>query len=223
MVSLIDSNMNPNLDMWGTLPNHLGPIPPIESITTVESLKLHHLAKIMRMTRDFDNNIPGLRFAYDLMMSDAAVMSNVLNIFEQRATESKRARGRVSMQAKKLHVRYQNSYGILLYIAISLHRGLELAGVLGDTKHIDLEYLVRESINLTQQAMQYRPLGSSSVPFCLTMAYAICPHPELSIIMDDLLAEWEMDFEATRWRDLALRTRTRMHEPGWLFLTDGKF
>jgi hypothetical protein len=215
--------MQPDLSSWDELPSHLGPIPPVNSVHAVDSLRLLHLAKIVRLTRDFDKNIPGLKFAYDLMLRDGYKMSEALAELDQMASVYRYGIHGMPLSLKKLHVRYQNSYAILLYIALSLHRGLDRVGALGPSKHADLENLTLESIKISDASTQYRPLGASSVPFSLAMAFVMSDDPVLLARMDVMLGDWEGDFEATRWRDLAHDTRDRRYEPGWLYLTHSKF
>jgi len=71
--------------------------------------------------------------------------------------------------------------------------------------------------------MQYRPLGSSNVPFCLTIAYAMTKDAELMRYMVRLIDDWEGDFDATNWKGVAMHARAREHERGWIYLTNGQF
>lgn len=215
--------MRPDLNLWEKLPEHFGPIPPIDSIAAIESLRLENMAKVVRLTQNFEQNIPGLRFAYEKIKADTARMGAVLDRLNPSAAESKLPTNRLPLRVRKLHVRYQNSHAILLHIALTLHRGLDREGALGDSKTEDLDFFVQESIKVTEQAMQYRPLGSSSVPFCLAIAYAVTEDESLLRKMESLLSVWESDFEVTRWVDCAIQTKSRMNERGWLHLTNGQF
>jgi hypothetical protein len=215
--------MKPDLTLWEKLPEHHGPIPPIDSIATIESVRVDNIAKLSRLVQNFDQNIPGLQFAYDRLRADCARMGSILEQMERNHEAAGSAAISMPLLKRKIHLRFQNSYAIILHLALTLHHGLDHAGALGDTKEGDLDFYTKESIKLTQNSMQYRPLGSSNVPFCLVMAYALTKDDLERIRMGDMLDEWEGDFDATNWRGVAEHAMSRLHEGGWLHLTAGKF
>lgn len=108
-------------------------------------------------------------------------------------------------------------------MGLGLYRLLNMEGLLGSSKDADFNFFIHESINLTEQSMAYRPLGSSSVLLCLALSYALATDEALLQRITDLLAVWEIDHESIEWLDLAASARSRVHERGWLYVTSGQF
>ena len=220
IVSLIDSTMKPDLALWSRLPEHHGPVPPIDSIQAIESMRLDHMVKVVRLVQNYEQNIPGLCFAYDKLKADCVRMGQILLMMEQKAAASTSP---PPLNKRKLHVRFQNSYSILLHIALTLHNLLDHEDVLGESKDDDVDFMVEECIRITHNSMQYRPLGSSNVPFCLSIAYVMTKNEHQKARIHDLLQDWEDDFEATNWLGIAKHAETKMNQRGWIFLTHGSF
>jgi hypothetical protein len=72
---------------------------------------------------------------------------------------------------------------------------------------------VDEVINLAENASQYRPLGSSSMPLCLVAALAATDDVMKQERLDKLLAEYQTDFASARWLDMAFLLRAKMGNP----------
>lgn len=207
IVSLLDSTMKPDLTLWEKLPEHHGPMPPNDSIASIDSVRVDNIAKLSRLVQDFDRNIPGLQFAYNRLRADCGRMRLILMQLEQNHSASS-----MPLSTRKVQLRLQNSYAIVLHMALTLHHGLDYAGALGEeTKEADLDFYIKESIKLTQNSLQYRPLGSSSVPFCLAMAYALTKDELERNCMGELLDGWEADFDMMNWRDVAEDAMSRLH------------
>jgi hypothetical protein len=151
-------------------------------------------------------------------------MSSILEQLERNHEATGSTAISMPLLKRKTHLRFQNCYAIVLHMALTLHHGLDHAGAFGDdTKEADLEFYIKESIKLTLNSMQYRPLGSSNVPFCLVMAYALTKDDLERSRMGDMLDDWEGNDEATNWRGVAEHAVSRLHEGGWLHLTTGGF
>jgi hypothetical protein len=224
MVSTIDSNMKPDLSLWEKLPTHLGPIPPIEAVAFIESIQLGNLVKIVRLIQNYEQNLPGLRFAYEKVKSDCARMSSILTTMRQNAAKKNLTVQQLPLRVRKIHLRFQNSYAILLHLALGMHRLLAMEAMLGQPqKDADQELLVKETIELTQQSMQYRPLGSTSVLLALAMAFAVTTEETVLQQMREIIALWQDDQSVLDWLEVAEEMRSRVHVRGWLYVSSGQF
>jgi hypothetical protein len=117
-----------------------------------------------------------------------------------------------------LHVRYLSSYATLLCIASLLNAKLEVHGSSRHSTVEDSAFFVNEAIWVAERSLQYRPLGSSSVPLCLIAAYATTDEEQKREKTEALLKAWHKDFEATRWLELADRLRGSMSGQGWTYI-----
>lgn len=119
-------------------------------------------------------------------------------------------------RTRRLHVRWQTGYGILLFMGIVLnallraYQGAASSPSLAD----DSAGFVANVLMLAEQALQYRPLGSSATPIYLVAAYAALESGgSESERVEALLAEYQSDFEIARWLDMAQSFRTQLWSP----------
>lgn len=69
-----------------------------------------------------------------------------------------------------------------------------------------------EMMLLAQDAMQYRPLGSSYIPFCLVSAWAAADGTSERADVERMLEDWQSDFQETRWIDTAVWLKNRFED-----------
>ena len=222
IVSLIDATVKPDLSLWEKLPEHHGPPPPIALVESIDSLRLDNMVKTVRLVQSYEHNLPGLRFAYDKTVADCHRMSQILGVLDAKARAC--TPSPLPMQTRKLHVRFQNSYSILLHQALTLYHLLDNEGVLlEESRDSDLDFMIKECIKITANSMQYRPLGSSNVPFCLVISYVLTRDDTQREHIADLLRDWEDDFDATNWMGIARHARSKVNQRGWIYMTNGSF
>jgi hypothetical protein len=116
-------------------------------------------------------------------------------------------------RTRRLHVRWQTGYGILLFMAIVLNTMLRIyQGVASSPSLADESAdFIASVLTLAEQAMQYRPLGSSATPVYLVAAYAALKGGESeSDRVEALLAEYQSDFRSARWLNMARIFRARL-------------
>ncbi|KAK0104374.1 hypothetical protein ONS95_004668 [Cadophora gregata] len=69
-----------------------------------------------------------------------------------------------------------------------------------------------EMVLLAQDARQYRPLGSSYIPFCLVSAWAAVDGTSAQWEIENMLEEWQSDFQETRWINIAKWLRNGLED-----------
>lgn len=117
---------------------------------------------------------------------------------------------------RRLHVRWQTGYGILLFMAIVLNAMLRAyqGGASSPSLADESADFIANVLTLAEQALQYRPLGSSATPVYLVAAYAALEGGESeSELVEALLAEYQSDFKSARWLDMARMFRARLRSP----------
>ncbi|KAG4432416.1 hypothetical protein IFR05_012106 [Cadophora sp. M221] len=82
--------------------------------------------------------------------------------------------------------------------------------------------LSSEMLWLAESTMQYRPLGSCYIPFCLVSARAATDGETERAHIERMLEEWQKDFREKRWMDMAIwvkngleHLRLRLMSPQW--------
>jgi hypothetical protein len=114
------------------------------------------------------------------------------------------------LPARRLQVRQQTSYGILLLLAIMGNGALRADDPTDSALEDEADLYVDEAITLAQQAAQYRPLGSSAMPLCLIAAWSVTDDVAKQAQLGELIAEYQSDFDSTNWLDLAVSVKPRL-------------
>lgn len=115
--------------------------------------------------------------------------------------------------AKRLHVRQQTGHGILIMISLALNAILQTCKPPDSDSELlafEADRLIDQAINLAEQAMQYRPLAASATPMCLIVAWAVADDAFKQERLQELLEEYQQDFASVRWRDQAVKVKTRL-------------
>lgn len=204
-------NIDPNL--WG-LPETFGPCSPADAQSTVDSLRNRNLARITTLIRDPTTHAIEIEMTYQRVLEDTTRMANILAQIPVVAAADGRLTTPLPVTSRRLHVRYQTGYGILLLIAIMLNRILRFYGspnILQSLKDESVR-LVDSIILLTEQASQYRPLGSSASSVFLLAAYAALDEgeDEKARRIEKLVEEYQSDFGLTRSVALGNNMRARL-------------
>lgn len=184
-------------------------------MSNIESLKLRNFARMPDLLRDSNSDPAAIRSAYDVVQSDCKKMATLLSAVPIISSVHGGSTGQhLPVSVRRLHVRQQTGYGILLALAITLNSTLLLHA---DTTASDRDILrleaaayVDEVISLATQAAQYRPLGSSSTPLCLLAAWGRTSDAAKQQRLEALIVEYQSDFELTNWLDVALSIKPRI-------------
>jgi hypothetical protein len=118
-------------------------------------------------------------------------------------------------EARNIQVRIQSGYALLLAITLlfnSVLRTLDSTFDLGLV--METAFFVDEAISVAKQAARHRPLGSSSLPLCLVVAWAVSDDDEWrSAQVESILAEYQLDFDVTKWLESAQQLRKQLRNP----------
>ena len=158
----------------------------------IESLRLGNLAKFPDFVRRPEAQLSEMNLSYQQLAIDIPKVRQVLpSLYQQPGTP------------RALHAHYQAAYGLLLTFALMLNTLLRAFGA--DDSHLLEESftLVDETITLARDGLQYRPLGSSSMPLCLVSARAATKEPSKRLKLEQILAEYQSDFAIARWMEIA--------------------
>ena len=214
MKKIVESFFNPRIRLdpriWDVLPEHFGPVSPADQSTTIESLKLRNLAKIPPLLRNFDHHVLEIHCIYRTIRDDCQTMSQNLSTMTDTASDT-------SFNVTRfLVVRFQSAFGTLLHIAIILNASLWAEGIVDASLLTDLTFFVEEANALGKASSKYRPLGSSSIPLCLIVAWAVTDAILIRESLEVMLSEWQMDLGSARWMDMAIWWKAKMSEPKWI-------
>jgi energy-converting hydrogenase Eha subunit A len=216
LLQVLESCINPKIDLdswlW-KLPETFGPCSPPDQTSPMESLKLQSLAKVSSLIRDPHLNLPEIQSTYGKMRADCAKMRNVLSKFINPISSSGTPITPLTLSARKLHARYLAAYSVLLCIAITLNAILSRYQPFNHSLIEQSVTFVDEVIALAEEASQYRPLGSSSIPLCLVAALVATDDTAKRDRMEKQLAEYQTDFNSANWQEMASRLRVKIGNP----------
>ncbi|KAK4446287.1 hypothetical protein QBC34DRAFT_411854 [Podospora aff. communis PSN243] len=194
---LLESFANPkiNLDprLWEPSPD-LRPIPrpsrPKSKMSTdIKCLQPSYLAAVSGYIRDVQGHLPDILAMHQTLQDDLVRMKTLL-----AGVAGKGPRGQ-TLTERRLQVRWQTGYGVLLLLGLMANWALATYG-LGDAVCLEGEMvmLVDEVAELAQEAAQYRPLGSSAMPAFIIAAKMMTQDPAKLKVLQDLLVLYRSDF-----------------------------
>lgn len=186
-----------------------------------QSLEPCNLARISTLLKNPQMNIVEIQFIYQAIRGDCEKMEHVLSQIPMNRSAEGVLITDLDPVAKRLHVRQQTGYGILLMISLVLnvvlqtHKSSENDWLL---LVLEADVLIDQVINLAEQAMQYRPLAASATPICLIVAWGVTDDVLKRQRLQELLDEYQNDFTSVRWQEQAIRVKTRLRtvSPGTL-------
>ena len=194
-----------------TFPKLLGPRTTVQDAHNIESLRLNTLARTVELTRDGKGHLPEIRSAYELARSDCAKLKAVLSeVPLQPSADDILTSGLVSVPEIRFHVRQQACYGVLLSVAIMLSAILTANEPSNRSLELEASIYVDEVINLSHQAEQYRPLGSSGTPLYLITAWSVAEDPDKQASLERLISNYQADFASTNWLETAISLKPRL-------------
>ncbi|TGO36004.1 hypothetical protein BHYA_0138g00170 [Botrytis hyacinthi] len=164
----------------------------------IESLKLQTLAKVPEYLRYPKEYLPEIKSTYVQMKIDLSTMRNTLGKLRQ------------APHARTLHSRFQAAYSLILSFANLLNSLLRVLSE--DHTSLIPEWVcyVEETIVLAEDALEYRPLGSSAMPMVLTTAWVATSDISRRIRIEKLLIEYQSDFAIMNWMEVALWLEERL-------------
>lgn len=200
-IQILFSFVNPRIQLdpriWDNMPEHFGPASPADESSTIESLKLRNLAKLAPLFRDPDVHASELQSAYRCIRDDCMKMKLILASLPGDTSDT------AFNLVRFLEVRFQSSYGTLLTVAIMLNATLRVHENFPTSSSNDLTFFVDETIELSDKAAKYRPLGSSSIPLCLVAGWSGTEDQQKRRDLEERIANWQTDFASSGWMDLA--------------------
>ncbi|KAF7862537.1 hypothetical protein EAF04_007410 [Stromatinia cepivora] len=164
----------------------------------IQSLKLQVLAKVPEYLRNPEQHLPAIKSTYHQMKIDLSTMRHSLENL-----------GRAP-HTKTLHSRFQAAYGLILAFTNILNTLLRAfphdhASLLPES----IAYF-DETISLAEDALQYRPLGSSAMPLVLTSAWVATKDISQRSKVEKLLEEYRSDFAIMNWMEIAIWLEARL-------------
>ncbi|KAG9238509.1 hypothetical protein BJ875DRAFT_450939 [Amylocarpus encephaloides] len=213
---IIESFVNPKIrldrffsNMTKTYGESHGPYKPPKSNdldASLESIRLRNLVKIA----DYFRN-PELH------------RSQIASTYQQLQTDSPRVRQRLSQTAysiskvqnpaqaylaHKEHTSWQAAYGLVNTLVLILGSILLIFDPYEIGLLEDMTTFTGEVIQLAKNTSQYRPLGSGYIPLCLVAAWAATCGTAEQAKVEGVLADWQSDFEETRWMNMAVALKS---------------
>jgi hypothetical protein len=177
-----------------------------EDASRIDSLQVQSLARMSKLLQNPDDDLVETWSTYLQLRSDRSKMTALL---------LKASMLSPSDSARNIQVRVQSGYALLLALALLFNvvlRTFQSTFDLGLIEECNL--LVDEGVSIAKQAARYRPLGSSSLPLCLVVAWAVSDHDEVrSAEVEAILAEYQHDFDVTKWLESAQGLREQLRNP----------
>ncbi|KAF7929749.1 hypothetical protein EAE99_004653 [Botrytis elliptica] len=164
----------------------------------IESLKLQTLAKVPEYLRYPGEYLPEIKSTYIQMKIDLSTMRNSLDKLHQ------------APHSRTLHSRFQAAYSLILSFANLLNSLLRALSEDLTSLIPESVCYVEETIVLAEEALEYRPLGSSAMPMVLTTAWVATSDVSRRIRIEKLLIEYQSDFAIMNWMEVALWLEERL-------------
>ncbi|KAK4224476.1 hypothetical protein QBC38DRAFT_485370 [Podospora fimiseda] len=163
--------------------------PPMKGISEIECLRASSLAAISGYTRNIQGSLPEIVTFHEVWQVDLANMKALLSGMSNMAASE------LTLAQRRIHVRRQTGYGTLLLLGMMANWALR-AFVIGDMHTLELEIamIVDEVVELAEQAIQYRPLGSSAMPGFINAAKAMTTNMTKLDRLEELLQSYQSDF-----------------------------
>ncbi|KAF7909336.1 uncharacterized protein EAF01_003054 [Botrytis porri] len=166
----------------------------------IESLKLQTLAKVPEYLRYPEEYLPEIKSTYAQMKIDLSTMRNSLDKLRQ------------APHTRTLHSRFQAAYSLILSFANLLNSLLRVSSDDHTSLIPESVCFVEETIVLAEDALEYRPLGSSAMPMVLTTAWVATSDISRRIRIEKLLTEYQSDFAIMNWMEVALWLEERLRD-----------
>ncbi|KAF7943633.1 uncharacterized protein EAE97_005704 [Botrytis byssoidea] len=164
----------------------------------IESLKLQTLAKVPEYLRYPKEYLSEIKSTYIQMKIDLSTMRNTLDKLGQ------------APYTRTLHSRFQAAYSLILSFANLLNSLLRVLSEDHTSLIPESVCYVDETIVLAEEALEYRPLGSSAMPLVLTTAWVATSDMSRRIRIEKLLIEHQSDFTIMNWMEVALWLEERL-------------
>lgn len=165
----------------------------------IHSLKLYVLAQIPEYLRYPELHLPAIKSTYHQMTIDLSKMRLTLDDL-----------GRNPL-TKTLHSRFQAAYSLVLSFANIMNSILRIFPHDDTSLFSEAQGFVEETIALAEDALQYRPLGSSAMPLVLTTAWVATQDISQRSRIEELLAGYQSDFVIMKWVEVALWLEERLN------------
>ncbi|KAF7955585.1 hypothetical protein EAE96_004511 [Botrytis aclada] len=166
----------------------------------IESLKLQTLAKVPEYLRYPEKHLPEIKSTYVQMRIDLSTMRNSLDKLRQ------------APHTRTLHSRFQAAYSLILSFANLLNSLLRVSSDDRISLIPESVCYVEETIVLAEDALEYRPLGSSAMPMVLTTAWVATSDKSRRVRIEKLLIEYQSDFAIMNWMEVALWLEERLRD-----------
>ncbi|KAH8654422.1 hypothetical protein BGZ60DRAFT_418471 [Tricladium varicosporioides] len=161
-----------------------------DKTVTLEGMRLGNLAKLPGFIKYPELHLLEIETLHQTIQNDLPQTRLIISKLSEQ--------GMVTM-----HARYQALHGILLGSSIILSTIMYYFGN-GDINTVaDTEALIDELIAIAEDGLQYRPLGSSSVPLILTVGWVASREVSRRAKIEGLIAEYQKDFAISRWMEVA--------------------
>lgn len=163
----------------------------------IQSLKLQVLAKVPEYLRNLEIHLPVIKSTYHQMKIDLSTLRHSLENL-----------GRAP-HTKTLHSRFQAVYSLILAFTNILNTFLRAFPHDDNSLLPESVAYFDETISLAEDALQYRPLGSSTMPLVPTSAWVATNDSSRRSKVEKLLEEYQSDFSILNWMEIAFWLEAR--------------
>jgi hypothetical protein len=157
-----------------------------------ESLKLQTLAKLQQYVAHPEAHLNDILATYEYTRVDIPQLRERLSKLAPPAGS-----GNIS------HCRFQTMYSIVLAFASILNTILRSFGLEDMTLAEESVGLIDELITVTNDAAQYKPLGSGAIPLFLTTAWAATRDKSKQARIKETISEYSSDPAFPVWMEIA--------------------
>jgi hypothetical protein len=209
--------------------NFAGPRSETDEMSNIDSLQLWNLAKASALVQGCldQQRLPDIQSTYRQLRVDCFKLKQMLTQIQTALTAALTTEGSsLSVVAlRRLQVRCQAGYSTLLWMALMFNvilcayeQQTWSSGVSPSDLVEESGSLADEAVALAEQASQHRPLGSSSMPLCLTTAWAATAAADDNnnwfnckrhADVERILMEYQADFPSTDWLQMAGHFKSR--------------
>ncbi|KAF2802325.1 uncharacterized protein BDZ99DRAFT_455114 [Mytilinidion resinicola] len=194
VVLIAESFDNPRIRLdtllW-TLTMAYGPPRPNENIS------LYKLAKIPTYLRDPLTHFLEMKTLYRDILIDLPKLHS--------------AQTRLAALPGKFHAQAQALYGTIAALTVILNAALRAFDPYDVALGEDAAMFHRDILLLAEEANPYRPLAAGYMPLCLVSLWGASTDAVDRVVVEQLLADYQTDFEDARWTDMARWLKGRLN------------
>lgn len=175
----------------------------------IKSLKFRTLAKITEYINHPEPHREEIIEIYKQMKLDSRKLRQIVEGIAGSGDDPSFPRPGPGVNLHRELRDFSTAYGIILTLMMALNGILNAIDPDDISLNDDAIVIGSDIIQLAEEVSNYRPLGASYIPLCLTVAWAAIEEGKKRAEVEALICDYQRDFIQTRWMDMACWWKTK--------------